>query len=391
MLPRRVRAGLSLAAGCLIMTSIGAGYAISAWNAQLKAYLQMDQSQIAFTIVVGTILLPLLYALLSMLTAAKSSPLALALALGCIGLSSQFAGIVSLGANEGLYGERHRGLVLGLLLSCFSAGGAVFSLLYKTFFNDHVAAYFSFMSAETLLVCGLGVLLLLPHDDEVAKHEYAAIDADVNVTGWALTKDVRFWYLFFAVLIGVGSGLFVMANLAFLLESAGGAPDAVAPYVSLFSLCNLVGRLVVGHLSDTYLATWTRASFLGLGLAMTMLGQVLFVLAPLGWFFVPVAVGGIAEGFLFPTYTVLTRELFGAKYFGENFGAMTLANAIGFPLLLGPLSSRLYRIASALDPTSGAEVCVGRHCFFWLFAIAFGLNGLGLYCAYKLHLATRTS
>ncbi|KDO17839.1 hypothetical protein SPRG_21778 [Saprolegnia parasitica CBS 223.65] len=234
-------------------------------------------------------------------------------------------------------------------------------------------------SLNTLLVCGLGVLLLLPHDDEGAKHDYAAIHADADVTGWALTKDVRFWYLFFAVLIGVGSGLFVMANLAFLLESAAARRTPSRP-TSLSSRC-----------ATSWAGSRSGISRTRLGLAMTMLGQLLFVLAPLGWFFVPVAVGGIAEGFLFPTYTVLTRELFGAKYFGENFGAMTLANAIGFPLLLGPLSSRLYRIASALDPTSGAEVCVGRHCFFWLFAIAFGLNGLGLYCAYKLHLAMRTS
>ncbi|OQR83308.1 Major Facilitator Superfamily (MFS) [Achlya hypogyna] len=412
------RSGLSLASACFIMTSIGSGYAISAWNAQLKAHLGMDQRQIATvssslsfglywaiipgfffdrygvrrTIVVGTILLPLLYACLSGLTAAKAAPMLLAVMLGFIGLSSQFAGIVCLGANEGLYGERNRGKVLGLLLSCFSAGGAVFSFVYKTFFNDHVAEYFSFMSLEGLIVCGLGVIFLANKAKD--EHEYDALPdahghAVDNITGWALTKDSRFWHLFIAVLVGVGTGLFVMANLAFIYESAGGTADRVAPYVSLFSIGNLCGRLIVGYLSDKYLRVLPRAAFLAIGIAMTIVSEVLFLVTPVGWFVVPVALGGVAEGFLFPTYTVLTRELFGSRYFGENFGAITLANAIGFPLVLGPLASHLYHRQATHNPLTGADQCIGSSCFLGIFTIAMGLNCVGIYCAYQLVKAAR--
>ncbi|EQC32770.1 hypothetical protein SDRG_09742 [Saprolegnia diclina VS20] len=66
------------------MMPVGAGCAC---NTQFKTYLQIDPSQVALVGPLSAHQLPLLDALLSMLAAAKSSPLALALALRCM---SQF-------------------------------------------------------------------------------------------------------------------------------------------------------------------------------------------------------------------------------------------------------------------------------------------------------------
>ncbi|OQS04343.1 Major Facilitator Superfamily (MFS) [Thraustotheca clavata] len=416
--PSRLNAVLSLVAGALIMTSIGSCYAISAWNAELKAELGMDQSQIAFvssslsfglywaiipgalydryggkfSIIAGTILIPSLYAILSSLTKIQATPIWLAIVLGFVGLSGQFSGIVCLGSNEGLFGENNRGKVLGLLFSCFSGGGAVFSFIFKTFFSDNVAGYFTFLSIEALIVCGFGVFFLAQKTKDV--HDYKSLPSSrdhiviEDVGGWNLTKEIRFWYLFIAVMFGVGSGLLVMTNMAFIYESAGGMIKDVSWFVSTFSMCNLFGRLAVGYLSDHYLPILPRAAFLGIGIALTMVSEVLFLTMPMEYFVIPVALGGIAEGFLLPTYTVLTRELFGSLYFGKNFGAMTLANAVGYPLILGPLSSMLYKNHTHVNPDTGVERCIGSSCFFDIFLISIGLNAVGLYCSWKLSHAT---
>ena len=45
---------------------------------------------------------------------------------------------------------------------------------------------------------------------------------------------------------GMGSGLVFLNNLAQLVPSLGGAPNSQTVFVSLFSVCNCVGRLVLG-------------------------------------------------------------------------------------------------------------------------------------------------
>ncbi|RHY82618.1 hypothetical protein DYB26_008769 [Aphanomyces astaci] len=100
--------------------------------------------------------------------------------------------------------------------------------------------------------------------------------------------------------------------------------------------------------------------------------------------YVSVAAAGIAEGCLFPTYSVLTRELFGAAHFGKKFGYMTFANAIGFPLILGPLASALYHVTATTSP-SGVEICQGHSCFNPTFLICAALNAVSLCGSVQLH------
>ncbi|KAG9410456.1 hypothetical protein AC1031_018496 [Aphanomyces cochlioides] len=387
------RAATSLAVGGAVMLSIGSSYAISSWNAQLKDLLSLDQSQIttvnsslsfglylAFipgifndhygvraTTIVATMLLPLLYflAYLQASSILSGSVWLLALTFGLLGLVSQFAGMACITSSEGNYGASHRGKVLGFVLSCFGAGGAVFAFIYHTFFDHHVASFFVFMAILSVVVCSFGVVFLLPnrHHDSVTGEDQPLLSPTIDMTGVALVSDKRFWLLFVPTMIGIGSGLLVNANLAFIVEARHGSATSVPILIALFSICNVSSRLIVGAASDASADIVHRGHYMSSGL-LAMAGAYLSFLwgTPLSLFFsVPLA--GIAEGCLFPTYTALTRELFGARHFGKNFGYMTLANAVGFPLLLGPFASYVYHGAATIDPVSGIEKCVGPSCF----------------------------
>ncbi|OQR84435.1 Major Facilitator Superfamily (MFS) [Achlya hypogyna] len=405
-----VRRAASVAAGVVIYASLGSSYSISAWNGQLKDALNMTQPEIAFvsscysfgmyntiwagffhdrfgtrwSMIVALLLLTACYALAAYLTAAPWLPKwYIALCFGSIGQAGGFAVVAGLAANEGIYGGRRRGAVIGLLLATYSAGGAIFACVYHGVYDHDVAEFFRFMSFEQAVMALLGLLLLIPPPSRRIKLE----DEDIpllppadDITLGALLADERFWLLFVPVMVGVGSALFVLNNIAFLLESYGRSSTLVPGYVSAFSVCNMGGRLAMGLISDKFAASRTRAWFLSAGVVFMMLTQGIFLFVPASYLVVPIVCAGLAEGCIFAMFPVVTRELFGAVHFGKNFGLISLANAVGFPLLLGPLSSFLYRWATP----EGSATCFGPRCFTPTFLVMLLLCAVAFVASVRL-------
>ncbi|KAE9074277.1 hypothetical protein PF007_g25474 [Phytophthora fragariae] len=52
------------------------------------------------------------------------------------------------------------------------------------------------------------------------------------ITGREILADSRFWLLFATVLILVGSSLFIMSNIAFIVESLGGPMEQIPTMVA---------------------------------------------------------------------------------------------------------------------------------------------------------------
>ncbi|EQC42207.1 hypothetical protein SDRG_01045, partial [Saprolegnia diclina VS20] len=407
-----VRRALSVVAGVIIYASLGSSYSISAWNGQLKETLNMTQTEIAFvsscysfgmyntiwagffhdrfgtrlSMLVALALLTLCYALASYLAARPHLPKwYIALCFGGVGQAGGFAIVAGLAANEGIYGNHHRGAIVGLLLAAYSAGGAIFALIYHSGYDHNVPGFFGFMSLEHGLMGLLGLVLLVPPPrrtppkDESMPLLLPEASTTSDITLLALLQDARFWLLFAPVMIGVGSALFVLNNIAFILQSDGASIDLVPMYVSIFSICNMAGRLSMGVLSDKFGASHSRAWFLSLGVLAMAVTQVLFVVVPTRFFVVPIVAAGLAEGCIFAMFPVVTRELFGPSHIGKNFGLISLANAVGFPLLLGPLASLLYKWAAHGDAT-----CLGASCFTPMFGVSFVLCLLALAASIRL-------
>lgn len=420
------RRAVSLLAGVAGMIGVGSIYAISAWNAQLKELLHFSQTGISVVsslallgsylsffpgiifdqlgpfksvFVAGVGLAAVHIFLYVALTYFPSSvnPFAIGFCLLLVGLLSAFSIFASIVANEGLFGDKNRGKVMAVLTSAYSCGGAVFAFVFQREFTGDVPGYFVFLGAFHLAVSLFGWHFYFPSGRSrrgseeivdgvvsVPPTEQTALLPRVDITGWDLVQDFRFWLLFAPVFIVIGAGLFVMSNVSFIVESLGGPMDQVPAMVALFSVANTICRLVAGTLSDVVLARYPRASFAAFAAVMTAATQLVFLWIPSAYIMVPIVLAGMAEGVMFGIYPVVMREAFGIKHYGKNYGLISFANCIGYPLFYSPISSYYYEHAGHSVIVDGVQKCYGLDCYRPVFLLIMALCAIALACCLKL-------
>lgn len=405
----------SILSGVLIYMTLGSAYSISSWNARLEAELGLSNAQITAlsamasfgmylspipgavydyfgvkrTIRMAAVAMCVSYTFLYVSVAFWSDFIPQWMRCGCFFLIGQAGGLAAssvLGANEGLYGADYRGKIVGLLMASFGLGGAFYTYIYHLFFDPNVALYFLFLGLNLTAVCFLGQKFLLPSDFaalEANRHvSYATLDPIkvVNVTGLALFRRKEYWLLVACMIPAIASALLVMNNMAFIVQAAGGEASVVPLYVALFSICNTASRLGAGYLSDHTRHLYPRTMYLYLSISIALTAQLLFLLVPVWIILLPICLSGIAEGFMFSIFPVLTREFFGPVHLGKNFGFLSLANAFGYPLFLQPLSSWLYHSLAGEGDT-----CLGSECYGPMFGLCSILCCVGLMCAKELN------
>lgn len=423
----------------LLMLGVGSTYALSAWNAQLKTLLHFTQAGIStvsamtmlgtymsyipgaifdrfgpYTCVLfsGSAMLVIYFGLFTMLQFApeSASPLNIGCAMMLFGLLSSFCVFSSIVPNESIFGENNRGKVMAALMSAYSCGGAFFAFVFhEGFHSSDVPGYFLFVGNYLLAACMFGWCVFARQTREESRKDEikgskcvlraqggASIEmgGQVNasefseksydITGMDLVMDMRFWMLFVPVMIVVGAGLLVMSNVSFIVESFGGSLQQVPLMVALFSIMNTIGRLLTGALSDIFLTTYPRAYFAGISALLTVITQGVFLSIPASWLVLPVAMAGFSEGIMFGTFPVIIREEFGLRHFGKNFGLLSIANCIGYPLIFSPLASFVYQHSSGIRTVNGLEKCYGTQCYAIVFVVAIVLSVMALGCCTQL-------
>jgi hypothetical protein len=425
---------LSLAAGVIGMIGVGSLYAISAWNAQLKSTLQYSQAGISVvssmallgsylsffpgiifdrlgpfkTVLLSAIGLAAVHAFLYValtLFPTHVNPFAIGFCLLVVGLLSAFNIFASIVSNEGIFGDANRGKVMAVLTSAYSCGGAVFAFVFKRGFDSNVAGYFAFLGAFLFVVSMFGWFVFYrstqtrrPSEEIIdgvvsvaaspsEKSMLLSTSSVVDMTGWELLQQTRFWLLFASVFITIGAALFVMSNVSFIVESLGGPMDQVPTMVALFSIGNTICRLAAGTLSDLMLPKYPRAAFAALAAVMTAATQLVFLWIPPAYLFVPITLAGMSEGVMFGIYPAIMREAFGLRHYGKNYGLISFANCIGYPLFFSPISSFFYQqhhIASGSPSDDAPRKCFGLDCFRPVFLLILALCGVALVCCLKL-------
>ncbi|KAK1945893.1 putative MFS-type transporter YhjX [Phytophthora citrophthora] len=425
----------SVLAGLLLMGSVGSNHSISVWNSQLRALLGFSEAGISFvcsmasfgayfsvspgfvfdrigahrSVLLGGFLLTGifigLYAGLVMVPSAMT-PLTVGIAFMILGQATNFGVFAALGPNEDLFGPENRGKIMALEFAAFSAGGALFAEIYKHFFDGQVPLYFRFMGFLMLSVFLLAWVTLYRPGTVDAMHTVVtappihALDefmpltgfdleessklistAQPDITGRDILTDSRFWLLFTTVFILVGSSLFVMANIAFIVESLGGRMEHISTMVALFSVGNCCGRVVAGIVSDSVLHRFPRIYFVSLASILVGAIHTLFLVIPRAYLIIPITLAGIADGVMFAAFPVLTRETFGARHFGKNFGLMSVANALGFPLFYSPVGSFMYSLSA--KPVDGVQKCLGDECFRPVFLLVIVLSMVSFVASLK--------
>lgn len=195
--------------------------------------------------------------------------------------------------------------------------------------------------AFLLVVCILGFFLQNPPQGFVPSNfverrsqsktniKTRSMFVETNIAPLEMMKSSNFWLLWLLYFIGAGAGLMVIGSVAGMAKSSLGANAFLA--VALLAIGNAGGRVAAGTLSDKIGRSRTLASVFLLQ-ALLMFLAVLIVGDKSANALLLVSLTTLigfnygANLALFPSFT---KDLWGIKHFGVNYGIIFTAWGVG--------------------------------------------------------------
>lgn len=230
------------------------------------------------------------------------------------------------------------GLIAGLVVSGFGLASVYIAPLAKYLMGSwglkNAMMFFGF--AFLIVVCGLSMLLINPPHGYVPDgsnlQNAATMVTSVpqnDRTATEMMKTSNFWKLWIIYFIGAGAGLMVIGSVAGMAKKSLG--EAAFVVVAVMAIGNAGGRIIAGVISDKIGRSFTLFGMLILQailmfVCIPVMGSknssplVLVLLAT----FIGFNYG--ANLSLFPS---LTKDLWGLKNFGTNYGIIFTAWGVG--------------------------------------------------------------
>jgi nitrate/nitrite transporter NarK len=231
------------------------------------------------------------------------------------------------------------GLIAGLVVSGFGLASLYIAPLSKYLLDvwGLQSSMMFFGIAFLIVVCSLSLLLTNPPRNYVPQGAVPAGGAasskgsvsQEEKSASAIMKTGAFWKLWFIYFIGAGAGLMVIGSVAGMAKKSMG--EAAFAVVAIMAIGNAGGRVIAGILSDK------------IGRSATLMIMLLFQ-ALLMFASIPVMGSASASAFalvmlatligfnygtnlsLFPS---LTKDFWGLKNFGINYGIVFTAWGVG--------------------------------------------------------------
>jgi OFA family oxalate/formate antiporter-like MFS transporter len=240
------------------------------------------------------------------------------------------------------------GLIAGLVVAGFGLA-PVYLAPTSQYLLGHFGLQKSmliFGIAFVIIVCGLAQMLVNPPAGYVAAAKSASAAkpaAPVNVAPGEILRLPTFYLLWAIYFIGAGAGLMVISSVSGMAKKSMGADWAFVA-VAVMAVGNAGGRILAGILSDRIGRRWT------LMLVLLFQSLLMFVAIPvtgtkdmaaLVIVLVAALIGANygANLSLFPSFT---KDLWGLKTFGMNYGILFTAWGVG-----GLVLSRLQQMLTA--------------------------------------------
>lgn len=185
--------------------------------------------------------------------------------------------------------------------------------------------------AFTAIVCGLAQLLKNPPAGFVTTPtgSSSAKNTAVAATPLEMLRSPMFYLLWLIYFIGAGAGLMVISSVSGMAKKSMGASAFVA--VALMAIGNAAGRILSGVLSDKIGRRWTlflvlliQAILMFAAIPVTASKDTTPLLIVLLATFIGFNYG--ANLALFPS---LTKDFWGLKSFGMNYGILFTAWGVG--------------------------------------------------------------
>ncbi|HIJ89774.1 MAG: OFA family MFS transporter [Desulfobulbaceae bacterium] len=169
---------------------------------------------------------------------------------------------------------------------------------------------------------------------------------EVDFTPSQILRSLAFWRVWLLYFIGAGSGLMVIGSVAGMAKSSLGANAFLV--VAILAVGNAAGRVVAGMLADKLGRCRTMAGMFGLqALMMFWAIPIISTAHPNALMLVGVATMiGFNYGANLSIFPTITKDLWGMKHFGVNYGTLFTAWGLG-----GFVMSKL---SQALNAGSGS-------------------------------------
>jgi OFA family oxalate/formate antiporter-like MFS transporter len=243
------------------------------------------------------------------------------------------------------------GLIAGVVVSGFGLASAYIGPLARWL----VA---SFGLNTSMLIMGVAFLIIVillaqllvnpppgyvpaaPAASRAATPSAAGAVQAVNMSTGAMIRDSRFWILWVMYACGAGAGLMVIGKLKPIVQDAAGDLTWFAPLcLSVLAVGNAAGRIIAGIISDR-LGRSTTMFLIFVLQAAVMVGLIFYgTLAPIAIALSFLA--GFNYGANLSVFPSATKDLFGLKNFGLNYGAMFTAWGFGgvvLPIVAGKVA-----------------------------------------------------
>ena len=289
------------------------------------------------------------------------------------GFGSSGMHMASMATNMRNFSSKHRGKVIGLLMSLFGLSALIFSSINTLLFVDGAESdtysFLLFMACVLAVAGVLGTLFLTPvgveqddapkpivnslveegdekgdtEDAALLKHEHVPSQNKVqlqsqvaiDIHGLALFKSRDFWMLFYIAMVIAGAGLMYINYVGKVVGSLTTDPIETIRqqniHISLTSAFSCAGRLVFGFLSDLLLHRFgiRRRILISCSTILMMTGMLLICfIDDLEILWICTVVIGFAYGSLFSVTPTVISERFGLPHYGVNWSVSFLCGLL---------------------------------------------------------------
>lgn len=293
----------------------------------------------AFTLL-GALLLPAGFLLLSTISAMWQVPLIYAL---CMGYATLMLGPLGASTLLSRWFRQRLGFAMGVAAIGTSVGGFVFPPLISWLMEQHgwrEGLRWLALAVAALTVPSALLLVNRPADRQLEPYGASASDgADDGAAppAPAVFRDRNFWLL--AAVLGILFGAYgaILSNLAPFAVESGVAAQRAALFIALIAVSGIVGKLGFGFVADQ---VDLRAA-LGVAVALVIAGLGCYLAGSPALIAVGCVSIGLAAGGMLPVWGAMLAWLFGVQHYGRVMGMMNLC--IIPTTVLGPFVTGLLR------------------------------------------------
>jgi nitrate/nitrite transporter NarK len=228
------------------------------------------------------------------------------------------------------------GLIAGLVVAGFGLAPVYLAPTAQYLLGNYgiLKSMLIFGGAFAVIICGLAQLLVNPTAAQLAvikaqSGKSANAAPAVDFTPGQILTQPGFWLLWIIYFIGAGAGLMVISSVSGMAKKTMGDQAFIA--VAVMAIGNAGGRIVAGVLSDKIGRRWT------LMLVLLIQAALMFIAIPVtastdGAKFIIVLLAtfiGFNYGANLALFPSFTKDLWGLKNFGMNYGVLFTAWGVG--------------------------------------------------------------